>query len=712
MAVWRRWVMGVCWASAMCVTQVVDSQTNLVGNSLTYRSTGTSSGSDWILDRNGYVGTYIKLDEPGSVTVNVSAAGTASGGIDPHMNIVLADTKAGFDVSGGFNSYEQTFDLPAGTYFLRTELNNDTEVSARELTIRDMTITGATVSNTSVTATNSANALAAADTYIQNFRRGNVKIGLSGVAPGSEVEVSLKRHAFNFGTAVPGTSFNSVNSFLGSGGTARQTNYQARLLQLFNAVVPENAGKWGTNEGSQGNENISNIDLILDFAQAHSLAARMHNLIWGDNSGNGQQPGWVLNDSQNGLLDLAATGDATAAAELRGAISHRIDYYVGDGPGGLEDQAPRIAELDVYNESIHTGSSPGGLTHNYWTAYGPDGVAGIYHEVKQAVEEAGASTRLYVNEYNVIGSSTTYVRHIDTLRQAAIDAGYGDILGGIGAQYYPSSPESPATVMASMQDFAVQGLPFTLTEFGVASGVPAATAADIMEEILRLVFGNPDSTGFFMWGFHQGGGSNLFAPAAALFNVNFSGTTWTITPAGTRYEWLFGLAPDSSKRGDNASPWNTQLTAVVGDDGTIDFDGFWGDYELTVGGQSYDLALEKGTSLYSLVVAPGDYNGDGTVDAADYVVWRSAVGSDDLRADGNGDRIIDTADYDVWRAHFGASYKSSGNGALNLPEPACAMTLFAGAVAAASLRCRTMATGGGNKSADHAHHQRESRRLR
>lgn len=680
--------MAVCCAGAWCATLFADAQTTLVGSSLSHRSTGSSSGSDWILDRNGYVGTYITLDEPGSVTVNVNAAGTAGGGIDPHMNIVLADTKAGFDVSGGFSGYQRNFDLPAGTYFLRTELNNDTEVSARELTIRDVTVTGASVSNTSLTVTNSANAMKAADTYIQNFRKGNVKIGLSGVAPGSEVQVNLKRHAFNFGTAVPGTSFNSVNSFLGSGGTARQTNYQSRLLQLFNAVVPENAGKWGSNEGSQGNENISNIDLILDFAQAHDLTARMHNLIWGDNSGNGQQPGWVLNDAEDGLLDLAATGDATAAAELRDAVSHRIDYYVGDGPGGLEDQAPRIAELDVYNESIHTGSSPQGLTHNYWNAYGPDGVAGIYHEVKQAVEDAGASTRLYVNEYNVLGGSLEYMRHIDTLRQAGMEAGYGEILGGIGAQYYPNSAgaESPAIVMASMQDYAVQGLPFTLTEFGVASGVDAASAANIMEEIMRLTFGNPDSTGFFMWGFHQGGGSSLFRPAAALFNVNFSGTTWTITPAGTRYEWLFGLAPDPSRRGENASPWNTQLTAMVGDDGMIDLDGFWGDYELTIDGQSYGLTLVKGTSLYSLVVAPGDYNGDGTVDAADYVVWRSAVGSNDLRADGNGDRIIDTADYDIWRTYFGTSYLSGGDTAMNVPEPACAMILFAAAVVAAYLR--------------------------
>ena len=46
----------------------------------------------------------------------------------------------------------------------------------------------------------------------------------------------------------PGSSFTGVNNYLGSNGTARQTSYQQRLNLNFNAVVPENAGKWGSNE--------------------------------------------------------------------------------------------------------------------------------------------------------------------------------------------------------------------------------------------------------------------------------------------------------------------------------------------------------------------------------------------------------------------------------------------------------------------------------
>ncbi len=60
------------------------------------------------------------------------------------------------------------------------------------------------------------------------------------------------------------------------------------------------------------------------------------------------------------------------------------------------------------------------------------------------------------------------------------------------------------------------------------------------------------------------------------------------------------------------------------------------------------------------VTIPGDYNLDGTVDAADQVICKNAQGSTtDLRADGNHDGRVDQADQDVWRANFGKSAKAS-----------------------------------------------------
>jgi peptidyl-prolyl cis-trans isomerase A (cyclophilin A) len=63
-------------------------------------------------------------------------------------------------------------------------------------------------------------------------------------------------------------------------------------------------------------------------------------------------------------------------------------------------------------------------------------------------------------------------------------------------------------------------------------------------------------------------------------------------------------------------------------------------------------------SISVLNFAAGDYDFNGTVDAADYTVWQNTLGSTtNAAADGNGNGIVDTADYDVWLA--------------GVPEPSC-----------------------------------------
>ncbi len=56
-------------------------------------------------------------------------------------------------------------------------------------------------------------------------------------------------------------------------------------------------------------------------------------------------------------------------------------------------------------------------------------------------------------------------------------------------------------------------------------------------------------------------------------------------------------------------------------------------------------------------VANADFNLDGTVDAADYTVWRDSLGTSSSSSspigDANGDGTVDTTDYAEWRAQFG-----------------------------------------------------------
>lgn len=100
----------------------------------------------------------------------------------------------------------------------------------------------------------------------------------------------------------------------------------------------------------------------------------------------------------------------------------------------------------------------------------------------------------------------------------------------------------------------------------------------------------------------------------------------------------------------------------------------------------------------------GDYNDDGEVNAADYVVWRKNFGatgspgsvlgdgtSDDLLGAPDGD--VDQFDYDFWKSRFGNSVPGAAAGALtsaNVPEPSTGMLVLVAMLALPSwLRFRS-----------------------
>jgi T5SS/PEP-CTERM-associated repeat protein len=84
----------------------------------------------------------------------------------------------------------------------------------------------------------------------------------------------------------------------------------------------------------------------------------------------------------------------------------------------------------------------------------------------------------------------------------------------------------------------------------------------------------------------------------------------------------------------------------------------------------------------------GDYNLNGAVDAADYVVWRKTLGQtgDGLPADGDGDGMIDTGDYDVWRTNFGLTAGAAAATSAAVPEPETLLSLIIGIMAIVSCR--------------------------
>lgn len=79
---------------------------------------------------------------------------------------------------------------------------------------------------------------------------------------------------------------------------------------------------------------------------------------------------------------------------------------------------------------------------------------------------------------------------------------------------------------------------------------------------------------------------------------------------------------------------------------------------------------------------PGDYNGDGSINAADYTVWRDALtAAESVLLNDPTPGTVDESDFLYWRAHFG---ESVGGGAVagttkaTVPEPSAYLLVLGG----------------------------------
>jgi hypothetical protein len=98
-----------------------------------------------------------------------------------------------------------------------------------------------------------------------------------------------------------------------------------------------------------------------------------------------------------------------------------------------------------------------------------------------------------------------------------------------------------------------------------------------------------------------------------------------------------------------------------------------------------------GFQVIELTGAPGDYNANGVVDAADYVVWRRNANTSNVLANDPLGGTIGAPQYAQWRIHFGQAGSSGESVAATaaLPEPVFAAQIFLFFVVVSAWRRRT-----------------------
>lgn len=80
--------------------------------------------------------------------------------------------------------------------------------------------------------------------------------------------------------------------------------------------------------------------------------------------------------------------------------------------------------------------------------------------------------------------------------------------------------------------------------------------------------------------------------------------------------------------------------------------------------------------------ADADFNDDGQVDGADFLLWQRTLGTEAPDVDASGNGIVDAADLTAWRAAYGATMINAA--ATAVPEPSASALAI---LTAATLRC-------------------------
>jgi hypothetical protein len=504
-------------------------------------------------------------------------------------------------------------------------------------------------------------------------------------------------------TSINGTTAQTVNRTVNLNNDITQ-EIDVTLGQLnFNLNVAGNTSREIINQGPGATK------LVMDGAGSANAQLNYSNAV-------------ISGSSQTGIADINAPMQLNDQLQLSinntdGRNDHlnlRIRSLV-NGSGGITRLGP-VGTLLIWP----TPNTGGGLQYTGPTYLGDPGgsVLGTYGVGgggrNQFVPTAGAgtlfSTPTASSSFHVVGNAQLGMSNSGSFQFGAASAtlyfnsdGTGNA-GGLGALRPERTTTGPTQIVITNQTVELDGTNTIVHSEGqAANGTDPSlgwiqftgTIAGGGSSKLTLTTPNPSAN----HGTYALSGANTFSGGIDLYSGRLStdvisdGGTFVSSNVTTHPSATFGTGDIhvfSNTTGGNGIARVTIPSGVanaIGNSATLTMDAGGGAItelgdgiddvigKLVLGGATQLSGVTYGSSTSNAmfqnntyftgngmvqVGALGDFNGNGVVDAADYVVWRKSYESN-------------TALYDLWRANFGNAAPGSGSGgglvSSSVPEP-------------------------------------------
>lgn len=344
----------------------------------------------------------------------------------------------------------------------------------------------------------------------------------------AEVTLTLRRHAFGFGSAVP------VKWLLDE--SADGERYREIVDRYFSMIVFENDLKdfdWkpaaSAEHRARRNERL---DRALAWLAERHIAVRGHYLMQVARPPNLQ--------------------GVTNVAVLR-------EHFLASTRERLETVGDRVVEWDVINHPVAWGGAD--MLSNV------PGLEQLDREVFRLAREH-TQLPLLINEDQLFRPGRQSDETFDYV-QALVRDGFR--VAGVGnqAHVHESFLPSPEQVWRVTDRFAQVAPRQVITEFDVVTTADEELAADYTRDLLIACFSHPAYSGFLWWGFWEG---SHWKPEAASWNRDW-------TPRGRAAvfaEWINGQ-------------WRTEVTVRTDAQGVARWRGFPGWYAASAGGAALPM---------------------------------------------------------------------------------------------------------------------------